>query len=1031
MAGWRGITALALLALALGGNLPWVAGAAHAAELPADEPRPSIVLSVDETEILILEVLVERYLASRGVLGYRHGDRVLLPVGELAAALELAIVTDPYAGIAEGWIGDEDSTFLLDVANRSVTVDGRQQGIEEPCLYVDPDDIYVASDVLSQWWPVDMDVDLRGMRVQLKARAPVPLISRLEREKAWDKLNQGRRRDVEYPRQLGEYRTIGWPFLDATVSWDANRDRSVLKGSLLSRSDLARMSVTGFAGYAEDSENEWTGWLRAERTDPEAGLLGPLGATHLELGDVVGRPSQFIKGTTRGRGVRLTNRPLGSVTEFGATDVTGDAPPGWEAELYRDGYLHAIQTVGDRGNYVFEDIPLHPGVNTLRVVLYGPNGQTREDVRTVNITSSMWAPGSVKYELLSHQSGESVVGTPTATFPPEDLGHWIHSLSLGVGLREGTSLDLSGIRRWTNGRDHDYLQARILQSVDRVLLEGRGINDLDGGRAVSASAQTRLGGHSLLLSHGYFDGFESDESQYEQNLRHQSEVRLSGSYRRAGSSLLNYRLDWQGSQYDEGEFDRRDLLRLYLGRGVGRFQLGHDLDYTRTSGDQGASDDLHGRLQASGFVRGARLRFDADYDLMGSPGVNALGAGLNWRFTRDLTAQLSARRLLRGTENTTVQANLDWHLDRVRLGLRAGYDTETEEYIGLSATTSLARAPGRGWLLSSRTNTRHGAALAHTYIDLNDNGVFDQGDQPMEEVGFGRNPLWHDIQTDAEGYAFLPGLPADRFVNVLVDLNTVADPYLVTESEGLTTLVHSGGVAKLNFPFQIVGEIEGLVMSRPDMRPLRNVGLELIDEAGNRVATAVSEFDGYYLFDRVKPGTYRIRVVMSTLREGVYHEPDPADVDVPAGGDYVAGPTVYLDRIVPLVEDELLVAEVAVDEEPEPAPVEPVVVAEAAPASESATTTAPSGSRSGAGASVVRGDDGEEPVSSDVTPGDAVTTDQATTELAATEPAASPPSTIRDRTATPPAVGEGVAPDVNRTLHLIHELLFQSPLFAR
>lgn len=1034
----RGITLLALAVLALLGNLPWVVVAAHAAEDPVVTPT-SIAYRVDETEILILEVLVERYLASRGILGYRHEDRVLLPVGELAAVLELAITVDPQAGLAEGWINEEKNRFRLDVPGRSVTVDGHQMGLDEPCLYVDPDDIYVDSEVLSRWWPLNMEVDLRGMRVKLAARSPVPLVSRLEREKAWESIGKDRRRQEIYPLQKGEYRTLGWPFLDATATYDANRSRSVFKGSLLGRADVARMSMTGFLGYQEDSRTPWTGWLRAERTDPEGDILGPLNATYVAVGDVIGQPSQFVKGTTRGRGVRLSNRPIGAVTEFGATDVTGDAPPGWEAELYRDGYLHAIQTVPETGHYTFTDIPLHTGVNTMRVVLYGPNGQQREEVRTVNIASSMWKPGSLHYDLVSHQSGESVLGSATTTMPPEDLGHWIHSLSLGYGLTHGTSLDLEATRRWVAGRDHDYLQARLLRSVDRVLLEGRGIKDRDGGHVLSASMQTRVGGHSILLSQSYLDRFATDESHYEQSLRYRSEARISGAYRRGTSNLLNYRLDWTGSAYDGDSVDRRDLLRLYLGRSVGRFHLGHDLDYSRTHSPAEVESRVSGNLQASGFVRGTRVRLDTDYDLRGDPGVNSVGIGLNRHLSTSFTAQLLARRQMRGLQSTSIQGNLDWHLNPVRLGLRAGYDTESKHYIGLSATTSLARSPKGGWLLSSRATTQHGAALARTYIDLNDNGVFDAGDQPMPEVSFGRNSLWRDIRTDGEGLAFLPGVPADRFVNVLVNLESVEDPYLVTESEGRTTLIHAGGVAKLDFPFHMVGEIEGLVLAKPSLRPLRNVGLELVNEAGERVASAVSEFDGYYVFDRVKPGTYSIRVVMTTLRDGVYAEPDPEAVAVPAGGDYVEGPTIYLERIDGFI-DEVEVAEA----EPEPVELAPIEVVQGDGSGSAGEPGSGPGAGSGAGSGTGTGTGaGTGTGRTDRTAaGTGTTTRPATPRTTeaparATVPQAWPAQPVTPQPAAPVVASAptapvtGPTPEVSRTLHLIHELLHQSQLFAR
>lgn len=990
---WRK-TALLALMLAGAGNLVGVAPSAYAAD-------GSVLLPVDEAEILILEVLVGRHLGSQGVMGYRHGEQVLLPVGEMASILEMAVTVDPYSATAVGWINEESNVFELDVGQGRLVLGDEEIELSEPILYVDPDDIYVSSEELARWWPVDLDVDLRGMRVKVQPRGPVPLVTRLERERQWEMLGGNFQKKTSYPHRRGEYRRLSWPYLDATVSFDSNRDRSVTKGSFLARNDLAHMSLTTFGGYTDLGSERWMGWMRAERSDPEGGLLGPLGATRVQFGDVVSQARQFLNGTSRGRGALVSNRPLGAVTEFGATDVTGDAPPGWEAELYRDGYLYAIQTVSGAGTYLFESIPVHPGLNTMRVVLYGPNGQRREEMQTVNITSSMWRPGQFTYEWLSHQSGESVMGTRTSLNDNDDTGAWAHSLSMGYGLARSTSLDLAMSRRQVMEQDHNYLHARILQSVDRVLLEGRSIHDIDGGDVLSLSAQTRLGRHSLLLSHSRFEDFQSDDNQYEQGLRNRSEARLNGSFRRGNQHLANYRLDWQGSDYGKPEIDRRDQVRLYLGRSLGRFQLSHDLDYTRSRGEV-STDALFGRLQTSGFLYGARVRFDLDYDLKNDPGLNAAGMGLNWNLSREMSAQLSAQKILRGNESTAIQGNIDWQLNPVRFGLRAGYDTESGEYIGLSATTSITRAPQVGWKLSSRTSSEQGAAMAHAFIDANGNGAFDDGDQPMDGVSFGRNPLWRDIRTDEEGVAFLPGVPADRFVNVVVNLESVEDPYLVTENEGLTTLVHAGGVSKLSYPFQVVGEIEGLVVTSPGMRPLRNVGLELLDADGNRVSSAVSEFDGYYLFDRVKPGAYTLRVVMSTLRDGLYHEPEAQPVSVPEMGDYVTGPTVVLERVGVVDEPQVAVVETQMGTEE--------AGEDVAQADTGAAIDAPADAP--VGAPVARADE------------------RAAAERAV---ASSSPRTpeLPVVAELAPSQGPAADPDVNRTLHLIHELLFASPMFQR
>ena len=42
--------------------------------------------------------------------------------------------------------------------------------------------------------------------------------------------------------------------------------------------------------------------------------------------------------------------------------------------------------------------------------------------------------------------------------------------------------------------------------------------------------------------------------------------------------------------------------------------------------------------------------------------------------------------------------------------------------------------------------------------------------------------------------------------------------------------------------------------------------LELIDKRGAVAATAISEFDGFFLFDRVAYGSYRLRIAADSAR---------------------------------------------------------------------------------------------------------------------------------------------------------------------
>ena len=59
------------------------------------------------------------------------------------------------------------------------------------------------------------------------------------------------------------------------------------------------------------------------------------------------------------------------------------------------------------------------------------------------------------------------------------------------------------------------------------------------------------------------------------------------------------------------------------------------------------------------------------------------------------------------------------------------------------------------------------------------------------------------------------------------------------------------------------GDIEGAVVKSGGLG-FEGLDLELVDGAGKTIATARSDFDGFFLFERVPYGEYRIRLAKET-----------------------------------------------------------------------------------------------------------------------------------------------------------------------
>jgi len=59
------------------------------------------------------------------------------------------------------------------------------------------------------------------------------------------------------------------------------------------------------------------------------------------------------------------------------------------------------------------------------------------------------------------------------------------------------------------------------------------------------------------------------------------------------------------------------------------------------------------------------------------------------------------------------------------------------------------------------------------------------------------------------------------------------------------------------------GDIEGALVKSGGIG-FEGLGIELLDASGKVVATAQSDFDGFFLFERVAYGTYRLRLTTET-----------------------------------------------------------------------------------------------------------------------------------------------------------------------
>jgi hypothetical protein len=834
--GWR------ILALFLAGPL-------CLAQAP---PNPRIA----DADMLLLEVRLDRHVLSDGLTAYQAPEQVLLPLGEFARLLTLAIRTQPEQGTASGFVLQEERTFYLDANKGTVTLGDRKEAVDPALIKIYPDDIYVASQLLARWLPVDLKVDFAGLALEVRPREPLPLQRRLERERGGSQAKSPYlQTDPGYPRQDSPYRLWEMPAIDLTLATDLQHGNGTAQNSsrytsFLTGDLLGMESATFLTGTNQNPAPDIR--ITLGRNDPEAGLLGPLHARAFAFGSVAvpGLPD-VTRTSPTGNGVMLSNAPLTQPMSFGRQSFQGDLPPGWDVELYFNDILIGFQQSRSDGKYTFDDLPLVYGANEFRIVFHGPQGQLRVERKSFLLEQSLLAPGQFYYQVVAHQDQD---GNPRS----------LSQIDCGLGRHLSATAGVATLRLL--GEQRSYTNLGLRGEFGSVFMTG----DLDrsaGGSLADLGLHTQLGGVRLGLNHAQLSNdFSSevflpsaDPIRVRDGLRFDWAIPLH-STRVILPVTVETTRDHLASGLDNLSVSVR--LSAYF-RGL---SLSNEVRRLTTAGVS-TSD---GTLQVGSRLGGFGLRGQVNYgNWGGDKGVTAAALTADRRLARGYVMSAGLTRTLINPE-TRYTMGLTKEVGNYGFGIGAGYSTRGEYTLTGQVFLALAREPRQtDWMFDALPMANLGGVSARVFLDKNLNGVFDEGDELIQGAAFTVNGGTRPIRTDARGIAYLPRLPVDQNVDIGLDPTSLEDPQWSAQTQGVRIVPRPGKITQVDFPVIMTAEIDGTVYflnRQHSARGLGDIELELVDANGKVVSRTKSASDGYYVVASVPPGNYVLRVPRGQLK---------------------------------------------------------------------------------------------------------------------------------------------------------------------
>ena len=177
--------------------------------------------------------------------------------------------------------------------------------------------------------------------------------------------------------------------------------------------------------------------------------------------------------------------------------------------------------------------------------------------------------------------------------------------------------------------------------------------------------------------------------------------------------------------------------------------------------------------------------------------------------------------------------------------------------VGLNLNFSLDA--GRGFALSRRPIAGAGSVRARVYRDLNDNGSADPGEPFEKGALITAGTMLAEQPTGEDGAVMVAGLPTFSPITVGIDRSSLSDPMLAPKKALQVVVPRPGVPAMVEIGLVGAGDIEGAIVKNGGMG-FEGLDLELVDSSGAVVATARTDYDGYFLFDRVPYGNYGVRL---------------------------------------------------------------------------------------------------------------------------------------------------------------------------
>lgn len=872
--------------------------------VPVSVPQISAALEdLEEDNVLVLQPKIKlsppedsfvEALELRGIL--------YLPLDDMMALLEFDIKTNNAAGTAEGSFLSPARSFALSLVKGEVEIDHHAETLEKDSVLQRNGHVYVSAALFEKWFGIKPSLKRQTMVLNMDSDLVLPLEARHERHQLWQRILATTDKQIadDLIKVQNPYQLLAWPSVDVDLATAYGRggkqgqDRYDASYAVLAGGDLGYMTTNFFAtGSVKKPVTNLR--LTMGRKDPDGDLLGALHATNFSFGDIESPTLANVTSSPVGRGVLVTNRALNAASSFDTHTITGNAVPGWEVELYQNKTLLSFQAVGGDGRYSFVDIPLLYGNNDFRVVLYGPQGQTEDRTETILVGSSMLKENKFEYTFSANQKELQTLGALSEASIASTAYSGLRAvlelrygvtkyLTTGVGLVQTSVPQLSG-----GNSEHHYASLSVDTALGEAFVNVNAVRDLNGGWMTGVTALGSLDDISIRMRHRQFSGFISETEPASNQHKTDSEISANGQF--YVPVVQDYNLGFKVQRETFPVQPSKMTYNMTFAKSILGTSFSNKIDYV-----QAADNQMLGTAGWQARFHNILLRADGHYQI--KPKMEFLDTILTtqYRLSKDVTAQTKIDNQMTADKSLTLSQSFNFDFNKFRLSLAGDVNNNREAHVGLNLVFSFAHDPVHDeWRMQRQGAANSGSIATRIYADEDYSGLYDDKKKIIAEARprVNKRPVF---TTDNDGN-FISPVAAYEPMDISVDTASLKDPMLSPASAGYRVMTRPGDVVLLDLPVISTSEIDGEIKIEDDSGtrlPLPDIVVALMDSKGEIVKQVMSEGEGYFIFQKIRPGDYTLIVPAAALAEYAATLVSSIPVKVGKASDFYTGNNLLL-----------------------------------------------------------------------------------------------------------------------------------------